>query len=211
MGKNKHGLEVFVFLVVFSAAVTLLHDTRWRFAPEPTEPLVIETLVPSYGPLKEFSLVEASGRYLTLAKMQGKVWVASFIFTSCAGTCPMIAGRNRVLQDVIPEGVQLMSISVDPDRDTPEVLAKWGEKFGRDPAKWLLATGDFLGIRKLMIENFHLEGADPANHSNGFALVDARGMLRGFYDSLREEDMTRLVRDVNLVVHELDGLGGLAP
>jgi len=180
-------------------------------AREPAEPLTLE-LVPSYGRLPEFSLVEASGRYLTRAKLEGTTWVASFIFTTCAGTCPAIANRCRMLQALLPEGVKLVSITVDPDRDTEEVLAKWGEKYGRDPEKWYLATGDFLGIRKLIIEGFGLEGDDPANHSNGMVLVDSRGVMRGYYDSLKEEDMTKLVRDVNLVLGELQpGASSPAP
>jgi protein SCO1/2 len=161
-------------------------------------------LIPTYGVVPDFHLIEASHKQLSRASLQGQVWVASFLFTSCAGTCPAMANRNRLLQSVMPEGVKLISISVDPERDTPEVLMKWGKRYGRDPQKWLLATGDFLRIRKLMIEGFHLQGDDPFNHSNGFALVDGRGFLRGYYDSLNEEDMTRLIRDSALVLKEAE-------
>jgi protein SCO1/2 len=164
-------------------------------------PLVVE-LIPTFGVVPDFTLMEAGGNSVTRTNLEGTVWVASFLFTSCSGTCPTMAVRNRILQSTLPPEVKLISISVDPDRDTPEVLQKWGQQYERDPEKWLLLTGDFLHIRKLMIEGFHLQGDDPFNHSNGFALVDGRGFLRGYYDSLMEEEMSRLVRDTSLVLAE---------
>lgn len=186
-----------LFLAVLLVSFALVY-TR---GSSPTGPITRE-LVPVYGVVPDFTLMEASENSLTRADLEGTLWVASFLFTSCSGTCPAMASRNRILQATLPPEVKLISFSVDPDRDTPEVLRAWGERYERDPQRWLLLTGDFLGIRKLMIEGFHLEGDDPFNHSNGFALVDGRGFLRGYYDSLKEDEMSRLIRDTHLLLSE---------
>lgn len=156
--------------------------------------------VPDYGPLPDFGLVESDGSRLDLARLRGRAWVASFLFTSCGGTCPDTARRARVLQAALPEDALLVSFSVDPARDTPEKLTTYGKGFGRRPGRWLLATGDPAEIQRLAARGFRLGEEGAIFHSSKLALVDPGGNLRGFYESADDDAMVRLVRDANLVL-----------
>lgn len=196
------------FLVIFGATFAGLW--RWtRPAPAPPAPPetivmdpIVVTHVPNYGTTPDFTLIDQDGNRITKGDLAGKLWIANFIFTSCAGTCPVMAGRCQQLQASLPDDVWLVSFSVDPARDTPKVLTEWGAKFGRDPAKWKLVTGDFPQLFQLMRKGFELETENPLMHSSGFVLVDRYGNRRGYYEALEKDEMPRLIRDVNLVLAE---------
>lgn len=198
-------VSLFVFLVIFGATFAGLW-TLTRPGPEEPETLVMDPIVvshvPNYGPVPDFTLIDQDGDRITKGDLGGKLWIASFIFTNCAGTCPAMAGRTQQLQASLPEDVLLVSYSVDPDRDTPEVLRQWGAKFGRDPAKWTLVTGDFPQLFELMRKGFDLQTENPLMHSSGFVLVDRYGNRRGYYEALEKDEMPRLIRDVSLVLAE---------
>lgn len=159
-----------------------------------------DAAVPRKGRLPEFELVEADGSALNQRRLLGHPWVASFLFTRCDGPCPAIAQRLRVLQGALPSEAYLVSISVDPVRDTPEVLKAWGAALDRDPRRWLLATGEWKAVQQLVSRGFHVGPEDALLHTTSLALVDAQGELRGFYESRDEEAMGALVRDLSLLI-----------
>lgn len=155
-----------------------------------------------YGVVPGFSLVEASGRPINLQEFQGKVWIADFIFTSCAGMCPMMTSQMRKLQDALPQDIRLVSFSVDPVRDTPAVLADYAERFAADRQRWFFVTGDRQSLYDLSIKGFKLgvddkQGteAEPITHSSRFVLVDKDARIRGYYNGSEDEDLKRLVED----------------
>src|SRR5262245_6698795 len=78
-----------------------------------------------YYPLPDFSLTDQTDKTVTLADLKGKVWVADFIFTNCGGTCPMMTGQMRKLQGLVPADIRMVSITVDPSRDTSKALAAY--------------------------------------------------------------------------------------
>ncbi len=156
--------------------------------------------IPDYGLLPRFQLTESLGEPISRKTLLNKVWVASFLFTRCGGTCPTTARQTRILQDSLPEGALLVSISVDPTNDTLETLQTYAKGFGRKPGLWLLATGDAHQIEKLASQGFHLGAAGSLFHSTRLGLVDRRGHFRGFYESTDAEAMKRLVRDISLVL-----------
>src|SRR5690242_663297 len=80
--------------------------------------------------LPSFSLIDQTDRTITLADLKGKVWVADFIFTNCAGTCPMMTDKMRKLQDALPAEIHMVSFTVDPARDTPKALAAYAAEHG---------------------------------------------------------------------------------
>src|SRR5260370_866763 len=88
------------------------------------------TNLPSYYRLPDFSLTDQSGKPVTLHDLSGKVWVADFIFTNCGGTCPVMTGKMRKLQEALPPEIHLVSFSVDPERDTQKILAAYAEEYG---------------------------------------------------------------------------------
>lgn len=162
------------------------------------------TDIPSYYPLPEFSLTDQAGKSVTLHDLAGRVWVADFIFTSCGGTCPLITANMRKLQDVLPPEIRLVSITVDPARDTPEILAAYAGEHGAAGDRWLFLTGDKQALYDLCVKGFKLpldtEGgtaAEPIVHSTRFVLVDKRGEIRGYYSGIEEDELKRLAIDAN--------------
>jgi protein SCO1/2 len=164
-----------------------------------------------YGNVGEFALTEASGKPVTLADLRGKVWIASFIFTHCGGSCPIMTHHLAKAQGELPvrDDLKLVSISVDPDRDTPAVLTKYAAENRADRSRWLFLTGEKNQIQRLAREAFKLAADDtggtteePIVHSSKFVLVDRTGAVRGYYDGLDVEVLHQLTRDVERVLAE---------
>lgn len=187
------GLLVAALLAVAGAALV----QRLR-RPEPP---------PVLGEVPEFSLVNRDGRPVRRADLLGAPWVADFIFTRCPASCPMMTARmarlNRELPPDLP--VRLVSFSVDPEHDTPEVLERYARSFSA-PDRWLFVTGTREQVRSLSIEGFKLglemdpppgmNAPEPILHSTRFVLVDGEGRIRGYYEAFDEESMKRLEADL---------------
>jgi protein SCO1/2 len=105
----------------------------------------------------------------------------------------------QILQRIMPERAQLVSFSVDPTRDTPEVLAEFAQTLGRIEGKWIFATGKPAEIEKLTVHGFFLGEEGELLHSTRLALVDSRSHLRGFYESSDENAVAQLLRDLTLL------------
>ncbi len=120
---------------------------------------------PAYGHVPDFSLIERSGRRVDAAELRGMVWVADFIYTRCTDTCPVQSAQMAGLQAAFSAepDFRLVSITVDPLRDRPEVLARYAERFRADAARWLFLTGRKEAILALAQEGFRLPVADPAD------------------------------------------------
>lgn len=158
------------------------------------------------GPLPEFELAgvtaESHGPFSS-RDMRGRPWVADFIFTSCTGPCPLLSAEMARLQERLPKQVGLVSFTVDPGRDIPEVLKAYARRFRADPARWRFVTGEKAGIARLLREGFKIAAVeDPGapsglrvTHSTKFVLVDASGVLRGYYDGLDAGEIARLEAD----------------
>lgn len=117
-----------------------------------------------FGTVPDFSLIERGGRRVTLAEIRGKVWIANFIYTHCTDTCPLQSAlMSRLQADFSAEpDLRLVSISVDPEQDTPAVLAEYAGRLGADRDRWLFLTGEKKAIYTLALEGFRLSVADPA-------------------------------------------------
>ncbi|MGH7391242.1 MAG: SCO family protein, partial [Candidatus Rokuibacteriota bacterium] len=118
-----------------------------------------------YGEVPEFSLVERSGRPLRRADLLGKVWLANFIYTECKETCPTQSLRVARLQAEFAGAadLRLVSITVDPQHDTPGVLSRYAERYGADRERWLFLTGDKREIYCLARDGFRLSVVDQAD------------------------------------------------
>ncbi len=173
-----------VAFVIGCVTMTLLRPLL-RYEPKP--PPVLSTL-------PEFSLVDSSGKSFGSKDLRGQVWIASFFFTRCPSVCPLLMSRVAELQKHYEEdgidGIRLVSISVDPTRDTPEVLRAAEPRYGVDPARWTLLTGSLDELRTLLTDGFHVPGLTPPAESNGdiphttkVVLVDAENRVRGYYDT----------------------------
>jgi protein SCO1 len=158
--------------------------------------------IPSYYPLADFSLTDQAGKTVTLHDLAGKVWVADFIFTNCGGTCPLMTEKMRKLQEALPPDTNLVSFTVDPARDTPQVLAAYAEEHRADRGRWIFLTGDKEALYDVCVKGFKLpldtEGGTPAEpiaHSTRFVLVDKKGEIRGYYSGTEEQELKRLAAD----------------
>jgi cytochrome oxidase Cu insertion factor (SCO1/SenC/PrrC family) len=119
---------------------------------------------PVYGRVPDFSLLERSGRPVEASALRGRVWIVNFIYTHCTDTCPLQSARMARLQTDYRDAtdLRLISITVDPGRDTPQVLARYAARFGADPARWLFLTGEKGAIFRLAREGFRLGVEEPA-------------------------------------------------
>lgn len=154
----------------------------------------------------DFRLTDQDGRTVSLADLRGKIWVASFIFTRCAGPCARVSATMAGLQNDIASkpGVLLISYTVDPDFDTPAVLQKYAGHFEADPKRWRFLTGKRADIYRLIGDSFHLavaqkdaKNAQSIDHSTRLALVDGRGRIRGFYDGVEADDLPELEKQID--------------
>jgi cytochrome oxidase Cu insertion factor (SCO1/SenC/PrrC family) len=186
-----------------AAGLTVAAFARARVRAEPP---------PVMSRLPSFALVEANGRTVTADDLRGRPWVADFIFTRCAGACPVMTARMAALRRQSPEDVTFVSITVDPAHDTPEVLGRYARRAGAGVG-WLFLTGPQDALYRLAIEGFKLgveevpperqpAGDGPFLHSSHFVLVDGKGYVRGYYDSTDEEALSRLRRDLASVRSE---------
>jgi len=162
--------------------------------------------LPVIATLPDFSLTEASGRAVTRQDLSGHPWVADLVFTQCGGICPtMTAAMSRLVASStdLPQ-VRFVSISVDPERDTPEALTAYAERFKADRSRWLFLTGEEAAIRSLATQGLKLpvadgdpsQGEDDILHSQRFVLVDAQSQVRGTYDVRDQEAMFKLRGDL---------------
>lgn len=157
------------------------------------------------SPLGAFRLTERSGRTVTDGDLASRVWVAAFIFTRCPSSCPRISSVMKSLQDRFQgTRVRLVSITVDPDHDSPAVLADYARRFGAEPDRWYFLTGPKSEVYGLILNRFHLgvapagpadqkEGAEAISHSARLALVDRGNQVVGYFDSDSREDLDQLV------------------
>lgn len=158
-----------------------------------------------FGAVPDFSLTDSHGRTVTLADLKGEFWIADFIFTRCNGLCPLLTSRMAALSRQI-EGVRFVSISVDPEHDTPEVLARFAAaNAGAAGDRWIFVTGPPADIERLVMQGFRLSmaaqepgaaGGDPITHSDRFALVGPEGTIRGYYRGTEDDSMDRLREDL---------------
>ncbi len=162
-----------------------------------------------------FALTERSGKNITNRDLSGKIWVADFIYTTCPGPCPLITASMARLQGAVAQDpqVQLVSFTVDPQTDTPAVLAKYADQFGADPNRWWFLTGPEKPLYDLLQNGFYMavqdnrgqppqDGQFTVTHSTKMALVDSDGNVRGFYDGVSKDDQTDLRRDIKLLEKE---------
>ncbi len=152
--------------------------------------------LPVYGQVADFTLTNAFGAPVTLADLRGRVWVADIIFTRCAGPCPRMTRQMKQLQDALPpeSEARLVTLTTDPDFDTPPILARYAERFGANSNRWMFLTGSKAQIGKVAIDSLKLTAIPKAPeerqspndlfvHSTIWVIVDKRGQLRGVFDT----------------------------
>jgi protein SCO1/2 len=156
----------------------------------------------------EFLLTRQDEKPFGTADLKGKVWVADFIYSTCPGPCPMISTNFAELQEPLmaaSSDVQMVSISIDPKHDTPEVLRRYAEAYGAKE-RWHFLTGDPVKVLDLVNKGFLISVVRPEGqeiiHGTHLALVDRDGWIRKFYNGEKAEDLKSVVGDVKLLLNE---------
>lgn len=160
--------------------------------------------LPVMRAVPDFTLTDQDGNTVTRDDLRGKIWIADFIFTRCKGPCPLMTARMLEMQRALLKtpDVKLVSISVDPEHDTPAVLKAYAEANFAEPGRWKFLTGDKTVIEKVVTEGFmqHLdeENGEPV-HGTMFLVVDGNGMVRS----------ARMLEDPELIPKILTDTGNL--
>jgi protein SCO1/2 len=161
--------------------------------------------LPVYGQIPPFQLTAQTGENFDSRELDGHIWVADFMFTNCPGPCPMMSHQMSVIQQSTANtpGVKLISFTVDPAHDTPQVLAEYARHFKADPARWTFLTGDIARLNDLGLNAFKLNRVDGSlDHSTRFVLIDSRRQIRGFYLSSDDGFPNNLLRDLRKLQNE---------
>jgi cytochrome oxidase Cu insertion factor (SCO1/SenC/PrrC family) len=194
-----------VILVGIPLAVATFFFIVWRSQVNQLSHHVI----PEYSHVPPFQLTNQDGQPFGSTQLAGKIWIADFIFTTCPGSCPIISSRMSELQKPLEKtDVHLVSFTVDPDKDTPPVLRKYADKLGAQPNRWDFLTGSKSAIYDLSRNGFKLAAVDSDNktqlpeHSTRLVLVDRHGDIRGYYDGIAADAVTKLLADTNHLLRE---------
>jgi len=166
------------------------------------------------------SLINQLGSQVSLAQLGHKVIVADFFFTHCPSICPFLTRNLKKMQDAIKPGqgttgtdssfVQFLSFSVDPERDSSAALKKYADKYGVNPDMWWLLTGPKKTIYDFALNELKLGIADGGGvdsnfiHTEKMVLLDKQHVVRGYYDGLDSADLSRLAKDIVLIMLEKD-------
>ncbi len=163
----------------------------------------------SYGVVPPFQLTNQEGQAFGSAQLTGRIWIADFVFTSCAGPCPIISTRMSELQKPLRDrDVHLVSFTVDPDKDTPAVLRNYADKLHAEPGRWDFLTGSKAALYDLSRNGFKLgvsDGSEEAGvpvHSTRLVLVDRKGVIRGYYDALAPDAVTKVLADASHLLRD---------
>src|SRR3989338_6858388 len=193
--EQSHGVFYWLSVLIFSSMVSCVR------------PCMAESH-PNYGTAPDFQLVDQEGEQFGRRDLDGKIWVANFIFTRCQGICPLMSGQFSSLQEKLSADAILVSFSVDPTYDTPKILSAYAARFKAQSGRWIFLTGKENVIRNLITEGFRLgvekasdedlkAGAEPVMHSNRFVLADQAGRIRGYYDASDPAKIEELVQAVH--------------
>ncbi|MEO8585906.1 MAG: SCO family protein [Acidobacteriota bacterium] len=167
--------------------------------------------LPKMGRVPDFAFVSERGRPVAAQDLEGKAWIADFIFTRCGGYCPVMSERMAALATSLKDepGVRFVSFDVDPEHDSLADLATYARQHHADPERWTFLRGDRPAVRALAGEGFKLAVVDghagdpePILHSSHFVLVDAGRQIRGYYDGFESASVERLLADARRLAHD---------
>jgi protein SCO1 len=170
--------------------------------------------LPVYGKenhaVANFELVNQDSSTVWLRDWDKKIVIANFFFTHCPVICPKMSGNLKTVQQAFQNdpSVNIISFTVDPERDNPETLKKYGERFGINPAQWNLLTGSKVQLYQLARNSFRVVATDgdggPQDfiHSEKLVLLDTQHRIRGYYDGTSPAAIKQLLMDIKKLKNE---------
>ena len=214
LGKYKLFLST---VIVLSAIILMLFYSALKpkktlpiYNPSMVNPELVDSTVQyisKYHTISDFSFTNQNGKIITQKDYEGKIYVADFFFTTCGSICPKMTTNLAVIQKEIINNpkVMLLSHTVFPETDSVSVLKKYALKNGVLDNKWNLVTGDKKQIYTMARKSYLAVKLGKPNelydmvHTENFVLVDSKRRVRGFYDGTKEEDIQRLIEDINFL------------
>lgn len=167
--------------------------------------------LPKHGRVPDFAFTSERGRPVAARDLEGRAWVADFIFTRCGGYCPMMSERMAALASSLKDepGLRFVSFDVDPEHDSLADLVTYSRQHHADPERWTFLRGDRAAVRavagdgfKLAVMDGHAGDPEPILHSSYFVLVDARREIRGYYDGLESVSVEKLLADARRLARD---------
>ena len=162
--------------------------------------------LPSLGLVPDFTLTDqAEHEFRSADALKRKVWIADFIFTHCPGPCPRMTSLLRKVEDQLSDepDVRFVSFTVDPSRDTPQVLADYARQFKVREGQWFFLTGTEQALNQLSQHAFKLGDVDgKLEHSTRFVIVDKFGRIRAYYTTQSLEVVPQIVADARALLKE---------
>lgn len=160
--------------------------------------------LPVYYDVPSFALIDQTGAAFSSAQLHGRVWVADFFFTNCPGPCPRMSSQMHQVQTALAgTDARMVSMTIDPERDTPPVLTEYARHFEAQPGVWFFLTGSRDALNHLDHDVFKLGVIDGSlDHSTRFVLVDRHSRIRGFYLTSEVDAIPRLIVDARALLAE---------
>lgn len=162
--------------------------------------------------IPDFTFINQEGKPIGRSQMEGKITVVDFFFTSCPSICPVMSKELSRVNDMFREEprAQLMSISIDPEFDTPQVLKQYADEHEAIAGKWHFLSGPKLETFQLARCGFVLPALDGNGvpddfvHSDKFILIDAEGRIRGYYSGTTREQVDLLILEMKILLYGKD-------
>ncbi len=192
-------IVLFISLLVLSIVVSVI------MIPEYIDQSFRQNPLPVLNRVPDFSLINSNTDEVTLYHLKDKIWIVNFIFTTCAGPCPIMSRQMASLHRSykLEDNVRLVSISVDPEYDTPPVMTKYAARYGADTDYWYFLTGLRENIHALAVRGFKIGSIEePVFHSTKFVLIDKQARIRGYYEGTDENEVEILFQDVASLLRE---------
>ena len=158
-----------------------------------------------FGKAPDFQITDPFGTVVDNRSLAGKIWVADFFFTSCPGACPLMANNLSKVQEKFKnhKEVKIVSFSVDPERDTQEALTKYVTKVKANPFQWYFLRTTVEEVTRISVDGFMIgDRENVINHSPKFVLIDAHGLIRGYYDGTDDTETPDMIRDIKRLLRE---------
>ena len=210
----------FLVLGILSTAIILLFfralqptPTLPIYQPAMVDPVLVDEsiqYVKKYHRIGDFSLTNQNNKNISHLDYDDHIYVADFFFTTCPSICPIMTENMVYLQSLVNDltEVKLLSFSVTPEIDTPEVLKAYAQQKGVNDSRWNLLTGDKKEIYKLARQSYLVVQEDGNGdehdmiHTENFVLIDKQRRIRGYYDGTQREDMEQIRADIDILRQE---------
>lgn len=163
-----------------------------------------------YHTIPDFSFTNQDNQTITHKSYEGKIYVADFFFTTCPTICPIMKKQMLRVYEKFKENpkVGILSHSIDPRHDSVQVLKEYAARLGVKSKMWNFVTGEKAKIYEIGEKSYYVTAGEDSTaaggiiHSGAFILVDTKRRVRGVYDGTKETDVTKLLKDMDVLLNE---------